>query len=133
MASHALLPDFVVAHRPDTAETSGAALAGALGSTVPASTVAGWRRRAWANQAALAAGIGAAVLTWSEDSHVVGADLDLPGHVTALWSAARRRTGAGLPRPWRLLNLVTGANWLATRVKSFWMGVGLVPVPARDP
>ncbi len=132
-ASHALLPDFVVAHRPDTAETSGAALAGAPGSSVPASTVAGWRRRALANHAALVAGVGAAAVTWSDDAHVVGADLDLAGLVMALWSSARWRTGPGLPRPWRLLNLVTGASWLATRVKSFWTGVGRVPVPAGDP
>ena len=47
--SHALLPDFVVAHHLDTADTIAAAVQGCTDSKVPASTVAGWRRRWRAN------------------------------------------------------------------------------------
>lgn len=59
-ASHALLPDFVVAHHLDTADSIGAALLGQPVPPVPAITVAGWRRRWRANEADLVAGTAAA-------------------------------------------------------------------------
>src|SRR5437588_3205010 len=43
--SHALLPDFVVPHHLDSADTIVAAMRDRSGSTLPASTVAGWSRR----------------------------------------------------------------------------------------
>jgi hypothetical protein len=130
--SHALLPSFVVAHHLDTAETMGAALAGRTGE-VPAPTVAGWRRRLRDNNAALTAGAAAAVVSLGAEAPRVQELEDPSSLVQVLWWAVASRVGMRAPRPWSLLNLVTGSSWLATRVKSSWVGVGVVPIAVRGP
>lgn len=80
--SHALLPDFVVAHHLDSADTIAAAVHGRAESTVPVSTVAGWRRRWRANHDDLVVGTGAALVAFSGGG--------------ANWSPRRLVAGPGL-------------------------------------
>lgn len=130
--SHALLPDFVVAHRLDTTDTIAAALNGQPDPTLPVSTVAGWRRRRHTNHPDLVAGTGAALVSFSGTAPAGAAAHSLAALVAALWLAVRDRGGRA-STPWRLLNAVTGTTWMACRVNSSWAGVGLVPVAARAP
>jgi hypothetical protein len=130
--SHALLPDFVVAHHTHCVDTIAAAVSGRGGESVAPSTAAGWRRRFAAHHAALAAGVAAAQVAWGGDAPPRTPTPPLVELVVALWQAARRRAGR-VPAPWRLWNLVTGTSWLATRVNSTWAGVGVVPVPGPSP
>lgn len=130
--SHALLPEFVVAHHLDTADTIGAAVLGQLTPAVPATTVAGWRRRWRANEADLVAGTAAAHVALAGD--VVSDEWagSLAVLVVALWLAARER-GAAWATAWRSLNAITGMSWMAPRVNSSWVGVGCVPIAPRGP
>lgn len=130
--SHALLPEFVVAHHLDTADTIGAALVGAAHPALPASTLAGWRRRWRANGADVTLGAAAAHVVFSGEVLAGDQSSSTPAVITALWLAARARFGASAS-PWRLLNIITGTSWMARRVNSSWVGVGLVPVAARAP
>ncbi|MGH9247284.1 MAG: DUF6431 domain-containing protein [Acidimicrobiales bacterium] len=131
-ASHALLPEFVLAHHLDTVDTIGAALVGQPDPALPATTVAGWRRRWRANRADLAVGAAAAHVALSGTIVTDDRAGSLPGLIVALWLAARER-GAASATPWRSLNVITGMSWLARRRDSSWAGVGLVPVTARAP
>lgn len=131
-ASHALLPEFVVAHYLDTADAIGAALLGQPAPAVPATTVAGWRRRWRANEADLAVGVAAAHVAPSGTVVPDERSGSLATFFVALWLAARAR-GAAWATAWRTLNAITGTSWLAGRVISSWVGVGLVPVSARAP
>lgn len=110
--SHALLPEFVVAHHLDTADTIGAALCGQATPAVPATTVAGWRRQWRANEADLAAGAAAAHVALSGTVLTGGRAGSTAALVVALWLAARER-GAAAATPWRSLNVITGMSWLA--------------------
>lgn len=107
--SHALLPDFVVAHRLDTTDTIAAALHGQPDPTLPASTVAGWRRRWHTNHPDLVAGTGAALVSFSGTAPAGAAAHSLAALVAALWLAVhttavagrRRRGGSSTPSPAR--------------------------------
>jgi hypothetical protein len=127
-----LLPDFVVAHHLDSADTIAAAVHCLADAAVPASTVAGWRRRWRANHDDLVVGASAALVASSGVAPTGRLASSMPALVGALWLAARDRARTS-PTPWRLLNLMTGTTWLAHRVNSSWAGVGLVPVAARGP
>jgi hypothetical protein len=50
--------------------------------------------------------------------------------VVRLWLAVCRR-GGRVSTPARLLGVITGVSWLADRVDSSRVGVGLVGAPAR--
>ncbi len=130
--SHALLPEFVVAHHLDTADTTGAAVVGQPTPSVPATTVAGWRRRWRTNEADLVAGTAAAHVALAGDVVPDEWAATLAVLVLALWLAARER-GAAWATPWRALNGITGMSWMARRVKSSWVGVGCGPVAPRGP
>lgn len=130
--SHALLPDFVVAHHLDSADTIAAAVHGRADTTVPVSTVAGWRRRWRANHDDLVVGTGAALVAFSGVAPTGPLAGSMPALACAVWLAVRDRARTS-STPWRLLNVMTGTTWLADRVNSSWVGVGLVPVAARGP
>ncbi len=130
--SHALLPDVVVAQHLDSVDTIAAALQGRDDATVPATTVAGWRRRWAANHDDLLMGSSAALVASSGVTPTGPLAGSLPAVVVALWLAVRDRARTS-STPWRLLNVITGTSWLAERVNSSWAGVGLVPVAARGP
>lgn len=130
--SHALLPDFVVGNHLDSADTIAAAVAGQPDATLPASTVAGWRRRWRANHDDLVVGTSAALVAVSGVALTGPAAGSLPALVGALWLAVRDRRRTSLT-PWRLLNVMTGMTWAPDRVNSSWAGVGPVPVAARGP
>src|SRR2546427_3206136 len=57
-ASHALLPEFLLARRLDTLDTISHALAGRPEPQLARSTLAGWRRRLGTNRPAIVAGTG---------------------------------------------------------------------------
>lgn len=130
--SHALLPDFVVPHHLDSADTIAAAVQGCAGLAVPATTVAGWRRRWRANHDDLVVGTSAVLVAWGGITPTGPYADSLPALVAALWLAARDRARTSAT-PWRLLNVMTGMTWLGERVNSSWAGVGLVPVASRGP
>jgi hypothetical protein len=131
-ASHALLPEFLLAHRLDTLDAISDALAGRPEPYVARSTLAGWRRRLGTNRPAIVAGTGSAVVTLGGSLPWTLPLGSLRSLLVALWSAARLRV-ARVPRPWRLLNVITASSWLGIRVASSWVGVSVVPVPVRGP
>lgn len=127
--SHALLPDFVVANHLDTVDDIADAVQG-LPTPLPAGTVAGWRRRYRNNTSALNAGIAAVVVAhgaWPNLRHSIAEKLAM------LHSVLETRHQEDFPTPWRLLNVISGMSWIGHRVKSFWAGVGRVPITARSP
>ncbi len=131
--SHALLPDFVVGHHLDSVDTIAAAVAGRQpDATLPASTMAGWRRRWRANHDDLVVGTSAALVAVSGVAPTGPGAGSLSALVGALWLAVRDRRRTSLTR-WRLLNVMTGMTWAADRVNSSWAGVGQVPVAGRSP
>jgi hypothetical protein len=138
-AGFAVLPDFAVARRLDSAEAIGAALALAAGAPgaeracwlfagVPARTVRSWRARfaaqghqLWAGFSALAADRG-----WQPVNLPAGTPVQSAvAAIGAAWHTTLTRCPAWPPRgPWRFANAMTGAALLAIR-----MGVP----PARNP
>ena len=128
-ATHALLPDFLIANHLDTVDDIAAAVTGPA-PELPARTIAGWKRRYRANTWALHAGIAASVVARGGTPLVpddVATALDL------LHRVLTDRYERVYPQRWRLLNVITGMSWMARRVKSHWAGVGLVPIGARAP
>ena len=127
-ATHALLPDFVVANHADTVDDIAAAIDGST-TTLPATTVAGWRRRFRQNRPALRSGLAAATVAFG-GSPALG---DVREALEELRAVLVDRWDDGFPTSWRLLNVMSGMSWVQSRVKSFWTGVGRVPAPARAP
>jgi len=131
----ALLPDFVVRRRRDSASAIGAAVlaatvdlpAGAaeLYAAVPDRTVRSWRRR-FADRAgeltvrfdALTASWG--TLDWPDRTSPSPVSMAASA-IAQMWVAARRRVGPdAIPPAWPLANLITGGQLLATRVDLPW-------------
>lgn len=131
-SSHALFPDFVVAHHLDTADTIAAAVHGRGDPTLPASTVAGWRRRWHTNSSDLIDGTSAAFVAVTGTAPTGPGAESVAVLTAALWLAVRDRGGRA-STPWRLLNAMSGTSWMARRVKSSWAGASHLPVPARGP
>lgn len=130
-AGHAVLPDFVVARRLDsadvigaavaaTADAPGAARAAALLATVPARTVRSWRARFTVISMPLALGFSAlaAERGWQP--------ADLPGvtpahtamaAIGAAWHTTLTRYPASpLRGPWRFANAMCGGALMAIRM-----------------
>jgi hypothetical protein len=129
----ALLPDFVLRRRRDSATAVGAAalgravgidlLAGAerLYASLPQRTVRSWRQRFEARSEELTSRFEALSATFgSSGPHAWG---PLPATMTAhsataiaaMWNAAARRRGrTAIPAPWLLANLVVGGQLLGT-------------------
>lgn len=122
----------MVRHHLDPAETIAGAITGQHDEILPASTVAGWRRRWRANHNDLVAGVSAALVVFSGVAPSGPAAGSLPELTAALWLAASDRYHTS-PSPWQLLNVITGTTWLAERVNSSWVGVGQVPVVGHSP
>jgi hypothetical protein len=137
-AGHAVLPDFVVARRLDSADAIGAALATAAGApgagrarwlfaSVPARTVRSWRARfaaqgqLWAGFSALAAGRGwqPADLPCATACQAAAAAIGAAWHTTLT-----RCPAAPLRSPWQFATAMSGGALLAIRMS--------VP-PARNP
>jgi hypothetical protein len=134
----ALLPDFVLRRRRDSATAVGAAVLGAVGidlpagaerlyAAVPRRTVRSWRQRFEARSeelssrfVALTAGFGSSgPPLWGPLPAAMSAHCATV--IAAMWTAAATRRGpAAIPAPWRLANLVVGGQLLATRVSLPW-------------
>lgn len=127
-ATHALLPDFVIANHVDPVDDIAAAIHGSV-TTLPTTTVAGWRRRFHLNTPALRSGLAAATVAFGgfpTFGEVTEALVELRAVLVERWDD-------GFPSRWRLLNVISGMSWMQPRVKSSWTGVGRVPGPARAP
>ena len=128
---HALLPDFVLHRRRDSASAVGAALLGAVDPTadpaarrlyagVPARTVRSWRARFCSHAAILTSAF--AALTVTLGSHDPRLPLDRGATTMAIaatgavWLAASHRRPGQIPTPWRLVSIITGGTLLAPRV-----------------
>ena len=130
----ALLPDFTLRRRLDSAAAVGAAVLArhgrcsgsevqALYSGVPARTVRSWHQRFFERAddlmirfEALRAQWGAGGLPHYEPTRVAVTITS----IGSLWQAARRRPNSDVPPPWRLANLVVGGQLLGTRVDLPW-------------
>ena len=144
---HAVLPEFVLAGRLDSADTIGAALAapaGALGAesrahlldTVPGRTVRSWKARFADRAPLLAVGLASLVVHWggpvfSPDSDpVVWAGTALGA---TWWTSVDRHPRRPVLPPWRFASWITGGELMSTRVDLPWLGGHVPPVPARGP
>lgn len=130
----ALLPDFVVRRRRDSASAIGAAVlaqsvelcAGPsdLYAGVPDRTVRSWRRRFSERAEELSTRFVALTASWGTVEH--RAMRGPPAAVAAvaigqMWSQACRRIGRdAIPPAWPLANLVVGGQLLATRIDLPW-------------
>jgi hypothetical protein len=136
-AGHAVLPDFAVARRLDSAAVIGAALAACAGTPgavmpagVPARTVRSWRARFAAVAVPLAAGFSAL----AADRGWQPADLPdaTPAHaamaaIGAAWHTTLTRwPGSPLRGPWRFANAMCGGALMSIR-----MNVPHAPRPLR--
>lgn len=144
---HAVLPEFVLARRLDSADTIGAALAapaGALGAksrahlldTVPGRTVRSWKARFADRAPLLAVGLASLVVHWG--GPVFSPDSDpVVWAVTALgatwWTSVDRHPRRPVLPPWRFASWITGGELMSTRVDLPWLGGHVPPVPARGP
>jgi len=131
--SHALLPDFAVHGRLDSAEVIGAGIdamasgAGARSAAaqcpgVPHTTVRDWRRRLASRAPMLTAGFWAACLAWGDLVPRVVVSDALPvlcAAITAAVAAARRRFGAEGSR-WRIANRIIGGHLISTNTDPLW-------------
>jgi len=130
-AGHAILPDFVVARRLDTAEVIGAAVAAAAGAPgatrgsallagVPARTVRSWRARFTAISMPLA--IGFSALAAGRGWQPVDLPRATPAHtamaaIGAAWHTTLTRDPASpLRGPWRFANAMCGGALMAIRM-----------------
>jgi len=130
-AGHAVLPDFVVARRLDTAEVIGAAVAAAAGAPgaargtallagVPARTVRSWRARFTAISMPLA--IGFSALAAGRGWQPVDLPRATPAHtamaaIGAAWHTTLTRYPASpLRGPWRFANAMCGGALMAIRM-----------------
>jgi hypothetical protein len=131
--SHALLPDFAVHGRLDSAEVIGAAIdvmASGVGARraaaqfpgVPHTTVRDWRRRVASRTPMLTAGFWAACVAWGDlvpRVVVTGALPVLCAAIAAAVAAARRRLGAVGSR-WRIANRIIGGHLVSTNTDPLW-------------
>jgi Domain of unknown function (DUF6431) len=124
--SHALLPDFVVAHHLDTTDTIYAAVTHHPTPDVPPSTQRGWRARFRRNTTTLVSASAATTIVLVGDVTSTSSSLD--DTLVRLWFAARRKTDL-LPPRWRILNIISGSTWIRDRVNSSWLIVGVYPRP----
>lgn len=122
--SHALLPDFVVAHHLDTSDTIYAAVEHNQAQGVTSSTRRGWQARYRRNTNTLTSACASATARLGGDPH----DWRVGQLVVALWVAARRHSYL-IPMPWRILNIISGRTWIRERVNSSWGIAGRYPVP----
>jgi len=133
-AGHAVLPDFVVARRLDSADVIGAALAATAGApgaallaAVPARTVRSWRARFTLISMPLA--IGFSALAAGRGWQPAGLPCVTPAHtaiaaIGAAWHTTLTRYPASpLRGPWRFANAMTGGALMAIRMS--------VPRPPR--
>jgi hypothetical protein len=130
-AGHAVLPDFVVARRLDTAEVIGAAVAAAAGAPgaargtallagVPTRTVRSWRARFTAISMPLV--IGFSALAAGRGWQPVDLPCATPAHtamaaIGAAWHTTLTRYPASpLRGPWRFANAMCGGALMAIRM-----------------
>lgn len=140
-AGHAVLPDFVVARRLDSAEVIGAAVAAAVGApgaaraaalvaAVPARTVRSWRARFILISLPLAIGFSAmaAERGWQPtDLPCVTPAHTAVAAIGAAWHTTLTRWPASALRgPWRFANAMCGGALMAIR-----MSVPLAPRPGQ--
>jgi hypothetical protein len=146
--SDALLPDFVLKRRKDTASAIGAAVLERAGIEVPAGskalyrgvpsrTVRSWLARFAERADELRVRFSALTVEWGGElpfttphaSTRQGRALDAIG---LAWRAARRR-GRDVPAAWLLANVVVGSQLLATRVDLPWPIVPRLMGRSRSP
>ena len=144
---HAVLPEFVLARRLDSADTIGAALAieaGAPGAesrahllgTVPERTVRSWMTRFADRAPLLGVGLASLAVHWGGPALLPDRD-PIVGAVTALgatwWTSVNRHPWRPLLPPWRFACWITGGEFMSTRVDLPWLGGHVPPIPARGP
>src|SRR5690349_20787903 len=124
-AGHAVLPDFVVARRLDTAEVIGAAVAAAAGvpgaacgtallAGVPARTVRSWRARVTAIRMPLA--IRFRALAAGRGWHPVDPPCAMAALGAAWHTTLTRDPASPLRGPWRFANAMCGGALMAIRM-----------------
>lgn len=132
----AVVPDFVLRRRLDSASAVGAAViahAGvelpvqseALYAGVPARTVRSWRQRFAERADELWGRLAAVSVGWGGADGLAAAPMPTPagcalGAIGAAWRAARRRPEADVPPAWHLANVVVGGRLISTRVDLPW-------------
>jgi len=131
----ALLPDFVVRRRRDSASAIGAAVLGArwiyppvppsCTSLCPTGPCGSWRRRFADRAAELTARFEALTASWGTldwPDRASPSSLSMTASAIAqMWVAAGRRYGRdAIPPAWPLANLITGGQLLGTRVDLPW-------------
>lgn len=126
---HALVPDFVLARRRDSANSVGAAILTHAGYQVPEGalrlyegvserTVRTWRQRFAERAGELTKCFGALSVAWGEVPSGYGeppvkAAIEMIG---ATWRAASRRCRNPVAPAWHMANIMTGSQLLANRV-----------------
>jgi hypothetical protein len=134
--SHALLPDFILLRRRDSAHAIGAAVLGQLDVALPKRaeslyagvserTVRSWRQRFAERADDLQLRLDAVALTWRGNLDLPVRDGPTSSHraVAAMgrvWRAATRRPWAEVPAAWPLANVIVGSQLLYTRVDLPW-------------
>jgi Domain of unknown function (DUF6431) len=130
----ALLPDFVLRRRRDSASAIGAGVlspsvdlcAGAsdLYAGVPERTVRSWRQRFAERAEELSARFVALTASWGTVQHRTmrgSVSSRATAAIAQMWSQACRRLGRdAIPPAWPLANLIVGGQLLATRVDLPW-------------
>lgn len=133
----ALLPDFVLRHRRDSAVSVGAAVLAHAGAEVPQGasglyegvplrTVRSWRQRFSERADELAVRLEALGVEWGASAPLrVPHGTSTPSHRAVLamgtaWRAARRRHAGPIPAAWLLANVIVGSQLLSTRVDLPW-------------
>lgn len=142
----ALLPEFILGHRLDSATTIGAAVltwvghpvpdgASHLYERVPERTVRSWRQRFAERAEDLTARLYALCVEWGGVLPVF-APTPLRRAVQAIgatWAAARRRRSVNVPPAWPLANVILGSQLLSTRVDLPWPIVPAMIGRSRSP
>lgn len=143
----ALLPDFVLRRRLDSAAAVGAAVlahggqtaateATALYAAVPARTVRSWCRAFSERAEELTTRLAALCVEWGGELPRDAPTLFKRAMVVigAVWRVSHRRhSDQGVPPPWQLANLIVGGQLISTRVDLPWPFVATTIERAQGP
>lgn len=142
--SHALLPAFALGRRLDSVAVIGAGVATAVTGSgmrrvaeeagVPHTTMRDWRRRSRANAPVLARELAALLLAWGGPAIRL---LEVPEQAAlqvlgAIYTRAKKLSGAAVGGLWTFASAVTGGAFLATTITpplARGRGPGFMPTP----
>jgi len=142
----ALLPDFILGHRLDSATAVGAAVLTGVGhpvpdgaqrlyQRVPKRTVRSWRQRFAERAEELTTRLGALCVEWGGMLPVFAATPPRRAvqAIAAIWAVASRRRPLNVPPAWPLANVILGSQLLSTRVDLPWPIVPAMIGRSRSP